>query len=80
MSSTVSRRERVLRFQARQLLMEQLRRSVEQIDNERGSRTRCGRAAARKLDPAQGMSRLDRSAIERLNELSVIPKAPVMRP
>jgi hypothetical protein len=30
-SSTVSHRERVLRFQARQLLMDQLRRSVEQI-------------------------------------------------
>ena len=39
MSSTVSHRERVLRFQARQLLMEQLRRSVEQIDNERRSPT-----------------------------------------
>ena len=37
MSSTVSHRERVLRFQARQLLMEQLRRSVEQIANERRS-------------------------------------------
>ena len=46
-SSTVSHRKRVLRFQARQLLMEQLRRSVEQIDNERGSR-------------AQGMAELPR--------------------
>ena len=75
MSSTVSHRERVLRFQARQLLMEQLRRSVEQIDNERRS-------------PAQGVAELPRQtstrreaclvligpAIERLNELSVIPK------
>ena len=47
MSSTVSRRERVLRFQARQLLMEQLRRSVEPIDNKRRS-------------PAQGVAELPR--------------------
>jgi hypothetical protein len=38
-SSTVGHRERVLRFQAGQLLMEQLRRSVEQIGNERRSPT-----------------------------------------
>jgi hypothetical protein len=68
-SSTVSHRERVLWFQARQLLMEQLCQSVDQIDNERGSPAR---AAARKLEPAQGVSRLDRPAIERSNELSVI--------
>jgi len=37
-SSTLSHRERVLRFQARQLLMEQLRRSVEQIGNARDRR------------------------------------------
>jgi hypothetical protein len=37
-SSTLSHRERVLRFQARQLLMEQLRRSVEQIGNARDTR------------------------------------------
>ena len=47
MSSTVSHRERVLRFQARQLLMERLRRSVTQIDNERRS-------------PAQGVAELPR--------------------
>ena len=47
MSSTVSHRERVLRFQARQLLMEQLRRSVEPIDNKRRS-------------PAQGVAELPR--------------------
>jgi len=44
---TVGHRERVLRFQARQLLMEQLRRSVEQIDNERRS-------------PTQGLAELPR--------------------
>ena len=38
MSSTLSHRERVLRFQARQLLMEQLRRSVEQIGEARDTR------------------------------------------
>ena len=38
MSSTVSHRERVLQFQGRQLLMEQLRRSVEQIGNARDTR------------------------------------------
>jgi hypothetical protein len=37
-SSTLSHRERVLWFQARQLLMEQLRRSVEQIGNARDRR------------------------------------------
>jgi hypothetical protein len=37
-SSTLSHRERVLRFQARRLLMEQLRRSVEQIGNARDAR------------------------------------------
>jgi hypothetical protein len=37
-SSTLSHRERVLRFQARQLLVEQLRRSVEQIGNARDAR------------------------------------------
>ena len=47
MGTTVSHRERVLRFQARQLLMEQLRRSVEPIDNKRRS-------------PAQGVAELPR--------------------
>jgi hypothetical protein len=78
-SSTVSHRERALRFRARQLLMEQLRRSVEQIDNDRGSPAQGVTELPRKLDPAQGVSRLDRPAIERLNELSLIPEAPGMR-
>jgi hypothetical protein len=46
-SSTLSHRERVPRFQARQLLMEQLRRSVEQIGNEQRS-------------PAHGVAELPR--------------------
>ena len=57
MSSTVSHRERVLRFQA----LEQLRRSVEQIDNERRSPAQdAAELSARKLDLAQDVSRLDR--------------------
>jgi hypothetical protein len=55
--------------------------AVSRADRQRAalSRTRRGQAAARKLDPVQGVSRLDRPAIERLNELRVIPEAPVTR-
>ena len=75
MSSTVSHRERVLQFQGRQLLMEQLRRSVEQIGKERRSPAHgVAELPREKLDLAQGVSRRDWPAIERSNELSVIPR------
>jgi hypothetical protein len=68
----------MLRFQARQLLMEQLRRSVEQIDNVRRSPAQ-GVAELPRENSTPRKARLDRPAIERLNEFERDPELPVMR-
>jgi hypothetical protein len=74
-SSMVSHRERVLQFQARQLLMEQLRRSVEPMDNERRSRAQGVAELPRENStPRKACLVLIGRRSSVLNELSVIPE------